>query len=139
IWLWDHTNKRHWGLRLGLSLLVVCVVSLAGYGPIIDQYHREQNVERQKKEAEAGPVPLPPGTPAPKKAPARRETPVQPTGPITQGEPQPPKHTPESPFAFTELPDQINILIGGNGIAGGQDVAWIKREKKWEPFHFGGF
>ncbi len=41
IWLWEHTNKWHWGIRLGLSLLVVCVVSLAAYSPIMDQYRKE--------------------------------------------------------------------------------------------------
>jgi hypothetical protein len=42
VWLWDHTNKRHWGVRLGLSLFVVFAIFVVGYNPIRDQYRRER-------------------------------------------------------------------------------------------------
>ena len=41
IWLWDHTNHRHWLLRSCLSLGAVVAIAAASFGPIHEQYRRE--------------------------------------------------------------------------------------------------
>jgi hypothetical protein len=69
IFFWEHTEKRHWGIRLGLSGFVIVIVSALAYGPITKEYGREhapQATASQPVKQEHSPNPTPNPTPNPR-------------------------------------------------------------------------
>jgi len=77
VWLWEYTQKRHWVIRMALSVVVVGLIFFLAYSPVRDQYRREhpflpeQATSIKTEPSRQAPVPSPnPTLPADIRTPA---------------------------------------------------------------------
>jgi len=49
IWLWDHTARRHWIIKIISSVIVLAGIAASSYGPIRRQYRQEHPVPLAKQ------------------------------------------------------------------------------------------